>query len=345
MMRARRLMAVMAATALAVAAASTGIARAAAGDDPEARSQWALAQVGAPQAWARTTGAGVRIGIVDTGVDLAHEDLAGKIVASTNCLGAVGTPARCSGSGQDDNGHGTHVAGIAAAVRGNGVGIAGIAPDAQLVVAKAVPASGPATVADVVAGIKWVVDHGAQVVNLSLEWPGLTFVGVRAAAIQEGLDYAWSRGAVPVLAAGSPRRLGTGLGSRSDRDLNAVVVGATTAAGHMAATSPPTGSARLAVLAPGGSGGTDPATDVLSTFWAAGRHDAYEARGGTSSAAAYASGALALLMAEGYNALGAVERLLSTADGTVTCGEGSPDCYGRIDVAAATAGPVEQSSR
>ena len=344
MARARRLIAAMATTALAVGASGAGSARAA-GDDPEARSQWALAQVGAPQAWARTTGAGVRIGIVDTGVDLAHEDLAGKIVASTNCIGAAGTPARCSGSGQDDNGHGTHVAGIAAAVRGNGVGIAGIAPDAQLVVAKVVPASGPATVADVVAGIKWVVDHGARVVNLSLDDPSMTFVGLQATAIQEGLDYAWTRGAVPVLAAGSPRRLGIGLGSRSDRNLNAVVVGATTAAGRMAATSPPTGSARLAVLAPGGNGGTNPATDVLSTFWAAGRHDAYEARGGTSAAAAYTSGALALLMAEGYNALGAVERLLSTADGTVACGQGSPDCYGRIDVAAATAGPVEQSSR
>src|SRR5206468_1446044 len=84
--------------------------------------------------------------------------------------------------------------------------------------------------------------------------------------------------------------------------------GATGADGRMVASSPPTGDARLAVLAPGGSGGTDPATDVLSTFWEAGRHDAYEARGGTSASAAYVSGALALLLAEGYNSLGAVER-------------------------------------
>src|SRR5207248_308702 len=204
MARARdhRFIAAAAVTAV-VAAALVGVGgarRARADDDGETRSQWALAQVGAPQAWARTTGAGVRIGVVDTGVDIAHEDLAGKVVAATGCIGAAGVAARCSGSGQDDNGHGTHVAGIVAAVRGNG--------------------------------------------------------------------------AIPVLSAGSPRRLGIGLGSRSDRDLNAVVAGATGADGRMVATSPPTGNARLAVLAPGGSGGADRATDVLSTFWEAGRHDA-----------------------------------------------------------------------
>lgn len=341
MKRAQRLMAGMAVTALAVGVAPS----ARAGDDSEVRSSWALAQVGAPQAWARTTGAGIRIGIVDTGVDVAHEDLAGKVVASANCIGAAGSAARCSGSGQDDNGHGTHVAGIAAAVRGNGLGVAGIAPDAEIVVAKVVSASGAGTVADVVAGIKWVVDRGARVVNLSLESPDMTFVGVRAKDIEEGLDYAWTRGAVPVLSAGSPRRLGIGTGTRSDRDLQAVVVGATGANGRIATGSPPTGDARLAVLAPGGDGGTDPATNVLSTFWAAGRHDLYEARGGTSAAAAYVSGALALLLAEGYNALGAVERLLLSADGTVHCGQGSPACYGLIDVGTATAGPVQQSSR
>src|SRR5437868_4855227 len=126
MARARRLIAAMVVTAMGVGLAPAGSARA--DDDGEVRSQWALTQVGAPQAWALTTGAGLRIGVVDTGVDIGHEDLAGKVVASTNCIGAAGVPARCSGTGQDDNGHGTHVAGIAAAVRGNGLGIAGIAP-------------------------------------------------------------------------------------------------------------------------------------------------------------------------------------------------------------------------
>jgi subtilisin family serine protease len=345
--RARQVVAAMAATALPVTLAASASAAAparASVDDPDFPSQWGLAQVGVPDAWTRTTGAGVRIGIVDTGVDIAHEDLAGKVVAHTSCLGAAGDAARCGGSGEDDNGHGTYVAGIAAAVRGNGRGIAGVAPDAELVVAKVMTGSGVATVADVVAGMKWVVDHGARVVNLSLDDPSMTFGGVGRSAIREGIDYAWSRGAVPVLSAGTPGRLGLGLAPASDRELNAVVVGATSADGRMSPSSPPTGDARLAVLAPGGSAGT-PAGAVLSTFWAPGRHDAYRAGAGTTAAAAHASGAIALLLAEGYNGVGAVERLLSTSDGTVHCGEGSPDCYGRIDVAAATSGPVQPSSR
>jgi subtilisin family serine protease len=324
MSRVRQVITAIIATAVSAALFTSAASARATTDDPGGPGQWGLTQVGAPDAWSRTTGAGVRIGIVDTGVDFAHEDLAGKVVAHTSCLGAAGDPARCGGSGEDDNGHGTHVAGVAAALRGNGRGIAGIAPDAQLVVAKVVTVSGAATVADVVAGIKWVVDHGARVVNLSLDDPAMTFAAIDGSAIREGIDYAWTRGAVPVLSAGSPARLGLGRGlglaPHSDRDLNAVIAGATGADGRMSPSSPPTGDARLAVLAPGGSAGTD-------------------------AAAAFVSGAIALLLAEGYNGLGAVDRLLETADGTVHCGEGSPDCYGRIDVAAATSGPVQQSSR
>jgi len=140
---ARQVIAVIAATALFTGAASAAAARATVGD-PEFPGQWGLPQIGAPDAWARTTGVGVRIGIVDTGVDVAHEDLAHQVVAHTSCVGAAADPAHCGGSGEDDNGHGTYVAGIAAAVRGNGRGIAGVAPDAQLLAAKVTTASGAA---------------------------------------------------------------------------------------------------------------------------------------------------------------------------------------------------------
>src|SRR5687768_2546702 len=92
--------------------------------------QWSLERIGAPGAWARGTGDDITIAVVDSGVDLSHEDLAPKLVGHISCIGASGDGTGCSGSGKDDNGHGTHVAGIALAATGNGKGIAGVAPDA-----------------------------------------------------------------------------------------------------------------------------------------------------------------------------------------------------------------------
>jgi len=107
-------------------------------NDPLFAKQWGLAMVGAPAAWATSTGAGTLVGVVDTGADLSHEDLAGQIVGSTDCVGSSGNPLECHGTGQDDNGHGTEVAGIIAAATNNGHGIAGTAPGARLLIAKAV---------------------------------------------------------------------------------------------------------------------------------------------------------------------------------------------------------------
>src|SRR5438445_8121135 len=100
----------LAGTALAVFPASAAHAS----NDPSFKNQWGLARIGAEKAWARTTGAGVRIGIVDTGVDLGHEDLAGRVAESISCIGSGGDAAKCRGSAQDDQGHGTHVSGIVA---------------------------------------------------------------------------------------------------------------------------------------------------------------------------------------------------------------------------------------
>src|ERR671919_1197787 len=77
--------------------------------DADFAKQWSLAKIGAPEAWANSTGQGVRVGIVDTGVDLDHEDLAGKVVESISCVGSDGDQGKCQGSAQDDQGHGTHV--------------------------------------------------------------------------------------------------------------------------------------------------------------------------------------------------------------------------------------------
>src|SRR4051794_38281487 len=138
---------VLAAVAMAATGTVTaaGAAPSAVSNDPLASQQWALTKVGAAAAWTRTTGRDVLVGVVDTGVDLTHEDLAGQITATTDCVGSKGDPMACrtgTGVGQDDNGHGTHVSGLVAAVRDNGKGVAGLAPNAKLLVAKALSADG-----------------------------------------------------------------------------------------------------------------------------------------------------------------------------------------------------------
>lgn len=303
-----------------------------ASNDPLFDQQWALTQISAPAAWALSTGAGVRIGIVDTGVDLAHEDLAGKVVAHTNCIGSKGDPARCTGSAQDDQGHGTHVAGIAAAVKGNGKGIAGVAPDALVLVAKALDADGSGTTEDINAGIRWVVDNGARVVSLSL---GGNFVvsSVLGSSLGEGIQYAWSRGAVPVLASGNTNLLGLGIGSSQYGRLPVIVVGATGRDGQVASYSSPTGNAQWSILAPGGSGTTDDA-NVLSSYWVQGHQNQYKALAGTSMATPHVAGAVALLLFQGLTPSEAVNRVLATAD-PVPCGSGSTTCRGRLNVARA----------
>jgi thermitase len=304
-----------------------------ASNDADFAKQWSLAKIGAPAAWAHSTGQGVRVGIVDTGVDLKHEDLQGRVVESTSCVGAAGDPAKCNGSGQDDQGHGTHVAGIIAADKDNGIGIAGVAPDAQLVVAKALNAQGSGTEEDINAGIKWVVDHGAKVVNLSLGDPNFVFTSLMGTGMRDGIEYAWAHGAVPVVAAGNSNLLGLGLGSSNYGDLDAIIVGATGPDDSVASYSSPIGSAKWGILAPGGAGDGNPDHDIYSTFWEQGKTNSYKALAGTSMATPHVVGAVALLLAEGLSPQQAINRLIKTADAKVAC----DNCTGRLDVAKATA--------
>ncbi|MGI8493345.1 MAG: S8 family serine peptidase [Acidimicrobiales bacterium] len=337
--RRARVLALAATVALGTASAVAGMpagAAPAAPNDSLYPQQWGLPMSGAAQAWTTSTGAGVTIGVVDTGADLTHEDLAAHVSASTNCIGAAGDPSKCKGSGQDDHGHGTHVSGIAAAVTGNGVGVAGMAPDARLVVAKALDSNGAGSVDDINAGIMWVVGHGARVVNLSLGDPNFFLTALLGTSLQTGIEYAWSHGAIPVLAAGNTNFLG--LGSSNYGSLDAVVVAAAGRDGKAAGYSSPTGNAKWAIMAPGGSADKTAGDDILSTIWYAGKHNQYGTLAGTSMATPFVAGALALLLAAHLSPADAVNRLLSNANHSVACPSGSQACTGRLDAAAAVAG-------
>lgn len=306
-----------------------------ASNDPAFAQQWALPRIGAPAAWSLSTGAGVRIGIVDTGVDLAHEDLAGKVVASTSCIGSSGDASKCSGSGQDDNGHGTHVAAIAVASKDNSKGMAGVAPDAMLVVAKVLSSDGSGNVDDINAGVKWVVDHGAKVVNLSLADPIFGPNRLVGGALSEGVSYAWTHGAVTVLAVGNSSLLGPGLGGSSYGDIKAIVVGATGPDDQVAAYSNPLGDAKWSIVAPGGAGNGVEADNILSGYWVRDRPNQYAYLAGTSMATAHVAGTAALLLARGAGQQQVVDHILGTADAGVSCGAGSERCRGRLDAARA----------
>ncbi|TMG04361.1 MAG: peptidase S8 [Chloroflexi bacterium] len=151
-------------------------------------AQWAPQAVSAPAAWDTTQGdPAIIIAIVDTGVDSAHPDLQAKIVSGTSFLG----------SAKDQFGHGTHVAGIAAASTNNNTGVAGICPRCSIMSVRVLDANGSGSISDVAAGIIYAANNGARVINLSLGGAS-TSQTLRAA-----LDYAVAHNALPVAAMGN----------------------------------------------------------------------------------------------------------------------------------------------
>ena len=164
------------------------------GSDPYRGLQWDLATIQAPAAWAASTGAGVTVAVVDSGVDAGHPDLAGQVLPGTDLV--TGT----SGVSSDPNGHGTHVAGTIAALTGNGVGVAGLAPDAKILPVRVLAENGSGMMSAVATGITWAADQGAQVINMSL---GAT---AQVTAVTNAIAYARSKGVVVVAAAGNSRR-------------------------------------------------------------------------------------------------------------------------------------------
>ncbi|MEU6114318.1 S8 family serine peptidase [Streptomyces sp. NPDC047117] len=275
-------------TAVLACVALTSVLVAGCGDDhepdPKRGQQWALDALKLPAAWQTARGDDVVIAVVDTGVDLDHPDLKSRLVRGTDVVDDDSDPT-------DHNGHGTHVAGIAAAATDNGVGVAGGAPGAKVMPVRVLTAAGSGSKEDITHGILWAAEHGADVINLSLGETGLMAKLLRGGALNRAITTAHDEGTVVVAAAGNegaetqPYRLTTPV----------LVVGASDQHGKPASFS--NFGAEGAVTAPGvGILSTLPTyTTPLTRDNASG----YGELDGTSMATPYVSAAAALLHQQG----------------------------------------------
>jgi subtilisin family serine protease len=317
---------VAAATCAFAVLALSGPASARAVNDPSLPRQWGLAKIGAPQAWDTATGAGTVIAVLDSGVDLTHEDLAGKLLTGKDYTG--------KGSVQDDCGHGSHVSGIAAASTNNGKGIAGVAPDARILPVKVLQLDGSDCVGnsdEIADAIKWAADQHATVINLSL---GSDIQFLTGSGFGDSLSYAWSKGSIPVVAAGNQFLLGSGY-----TDEPAIIVTATTPTDTKPSYSSTTGGAKWAMSAPGGAGTGDD-RDVLSAYFVEGKANQYGLLAGTSMATPHVAGAAAVLRSMGLSPQQTVDRLLATATDLGAKGTDTTFGAGRLDLAKAVGAPA-----
>ncbi len=281
--------------------------------------------LGVPKGWVSgLRGNGITIAVVDTGVDVNHPDLAGRVAATSDFTGQ---------GFSDNHGHGTHVCGIAA---GNGSAsggqYTGVAPQATLIVAKVLKADGGGLTSDVMAGVEWAVNQRARVINLSL---GSSGPADGTDALSAACDAAWARGVVVCVAAGNDGPSSGTVGSPGAAR-KVITVGATDDVDAIASFSSrgPTQDRRqkpdicfpgVGIAAPRAAG-----TSMGSVV-----DDHYTRASGTSMATPHASGSAALILQAnpGFTPDQVKGRLMETAKNLGL--DGNTQGAGRANVAAA----------
>jgi len=260
--------------------------------------QWALQMIQAPLAWELNQGsADVTVAVLDSGIDLTHPDLAQHVLPiGCNLIeDQVCTPNGHGTPPIDQEGHGSHVAGIVAAATNNGEGIAGIAWNASLLPVR-ITSDGKGLESDFITGVVWAVDHGARVLNFSFSED----CGVpESPALRDALNYAWNQGAVLVGAAGNGAGCPAGVYPAADPHVIAVASTDMNDAPSSFSNFGPW----VAAAAPG--------EQILSTW----SHGQYSMGSGTSMAAPQVSGLAALLFATpGATNTDVVNWILATCD-------------------------------
>lgn len=291
-------------------------------NDPELKQQWHMTRINAPRAWDFGVGRGVTVAVVDTGI--ACEDhgpfAKGSDLKNTECVPGWNFVAG-NEHANDDQGHGTHVAGTIAQSTNNGLGVTGVAFGARLMPVKVLNEDGWGTTADVADGIRWAADHGAHVINLSLGGPRNSRI------LQSAVDHARKMGAVVVAAAGNT---GSSVGYPGASD-GVIGVSATNSDDKLANFS--SRGKGVDIAAPG-------VKVVQQTICEKGRNNCviFPGWNGTSMASPHVAGAAALVMGLGVTDAAAVEDVLRDNARKVDDSEKGQLLYGAgiLDAGAAT---------
>jgi subtilisin family serine protease len=278
--------------------------------DPYAGSAWHLGKIGAPAAWDQSQGAGVTIAVLDSGVLTSHPDLKDRLVPGYNVYGN-------NTDVSDVCGHGTAVAGSAAASTNNGVGVAGVAGAARIMPVKIAFADSTgchAYLSTIASGITYAADNGARIANVSYG----SLAG--SATVQSAARYMKSKGGLVFISAGNAN-----LNDTTVSDGSMIVVSATDSNDAKASFS--NYGAYVTLAAPG------------TGIWTTDMNGAYSAWNGTSFSSPVAAGVAALMMGARPDLAGAqIEALLlGSATDLGAAGRDPVYGYGRVHAAAAVA--------
>jgi serine protease len=287
-------------------------------NDPMYTQQWNLQSIDIESAWKETKGKNITVAVIDTGVSPVPDLQQTEFVAGYDFVND-------RDRADDDNGHGTHVAGTIAQSTNNSYGVAGIAYEAKIMPLKVLSAGGGGTVTDIAEAIKFAAENGADIINMSLGGGG------ESSAMKEAIDYAHSQNVVVIAAAGNANQ---NAASYPARYAHVIGVAATDSTNLKAPYS--NFGAGVDIAAPGGNTNNGDAGGILqNTIDARSGNGVFAAFQGTSMASPHVAGVAALVKASGVQNPEEVEAVLQQSARKVEDDPLNHFGAGHLDAAAA----------